>query len=243
MVFTNFSVVSGYGKGVVVSAGRDSHMIASEAISNAPAKVLKEDRVSRGLRHLAMYMASVSGLGALIYVVVWACWLRVSFPWSWTSVASSALHVAAVGVPVGLQLSLTSGIYIVRRKLRRHTDLIVKNILSVLSLSGIDVVLVDKTGTLTRNSLEIASVFYAQQDVDIDSCFQTPDVSSSGHKTALEQFLDLCDFVSRDHVHSVATNQIEKTLFDFSRRNRPWSKKLVEECKLVDEIEFNSSIK
>ena len=103
-------------------------------------------------------------------------------------------------------------------------------------MSGIDVVLTDKTGTLTQNSLEVAGVFYSTKEIDVDLCSQESDVFLGG-EAALKELIEMCDFCSSD-TSETATNLVEKALLEFAQKNLP--KKLIESYKVENDVEFNS---
>jgi magnesium-transporting ATPase (P-type) len=228
MAFRNFLVVNGFGRGIVVSANNQNY-IANDKNDG-------HDSISRDLSHIAINIALMSTFFAILYLIVWVSSLRLSsyYTWSWRDVVYATLNVAFVGMPIGLPVSFMVGLYLVSRGLHK-SRVFVKSIFSILLTNNIDVVLTDKTGTLTRNSLEVASVLYSTNEVDVD------DVYLSG-QVALEQLLDLCDFCTQES--SVALNLMEQALFEFAQKNRPPGlKKLSEEFQVIDQIEFNNNMK
>lgn len=231
MAFTNFYVVSGSGHGIVTSLGYQNP--TSENISNF------KNLIYKGLNRFTCLIVITSIISSLAYLIFWACFLRYRYTFSWIQVISNTLNQLLTCCPIGLSVVITTGLLIVVQKLRK-SDIIVKNIFSITSASGIDVVLTDKTGTLTRNSVEVANVFYSTKELPIDLCLESPDVYL-GAEYGLKELFDLCDFcTSLDR----CSNVIQRVLFEFVQKNRsPTSKPLSEAYEIVNEIEFNSSNK
>lgn len=79
------------------------------------------------------------------------------------------LAVAISGVPFGLPISVTLALFLVSRELKKG-KILVKNVFAIDSANSIDVLITDKTGTLTWNKLKVHNVFIGSQEIDIDSC-------------------------------------------------------------------------
>lgn len=229
MAFTNFYVFSGYGRGIVVS-------LQNEIDHSRANTKLRKSRIIKGLDRLALILSILVFLSSAAYLIVYAAWLRFFIDYSFKHVAAHTLGIASTIIPVGLPVTLTLGLFIAYRKLARH-DIIIKNIYSIYSMADVDVVLTDKTGTLTQNSLEVTDVIYSTCEIDLDLCIQSTDVYLGGAR-ALGDVLDLCEFVTVDSVNST-----EKALFEFSRKNKPGSRPLSEFYDVIDELKFNSNSK
>lgn len=115
----------------------------------------------------------------------------------------------------------------------------VKNVYVIKSMNTVNVVLTDKTGTLTRNSVEISNVFYSTKEICVDLCYESPEVYL-GAQNGLRELIDLCDFCMPDNYNP---NMVERALYDFAVRNRPSTKKIINEYEIIDEISFNSNNK
>lgn len=251
MAFTNFLVVNGYGQGVVVSTGNQSHMsaITKPLPQRRNLSSSHSNPIDRGLDQLAYATIFLSTISTSIYLIVWATWIRPNYNVSTRYVIWNVLNIMVTGLPVGLPVVLIAGLFLVLQKLRRF-DIVIKNIFAITSMSGIDVVLTDKTGTLTRNTLEVDGVFYSNKEIDVDLCSQYSEVFL-GARAALNELLELCDFCcSNDDADETtqAQNQnnkhgnlIERTLSQFAEKNM--KRRLKEDYECIDEILFNSTNK
>ena len=229
MAFTNFYTLSGIGRGIVVS-------LQNEIDNSRENSRIRKSRIIKGLDRLALILSSLSLIASVVYLIAYFAWLRPILDYSFKHIAAHTVGVSSSVIPVGLPVTLTLGLFIAYRKLSRH-DIIIKNIYSIYSMADVNVVLTDKTGTLTQNSLEVTDVIYSTCEIDVDLCEQTPDVYLGGDR-ALGDLLDLCEFATVDPFNST-----EKALFEFSRKNKPGSRPLSEFYDVIDEIKFNSNSK
>ena len=237
MAFKNFSVLYGNGHGIVVSIENYTSFI--KIIKDTKKQKKQNNLIREGFNKLAIIIFSLAVLNAAFYLIFWATWLRNNFDFDWLEVKENVILMVTCGIPIGLPMTVTIGLFIVMSNLRK-LDIIVKNIYSLYTISGIDVVLTDKTGTLTQNGLKISNVYYSTKEIDVDHCHQSPDVYL-GAQDGLSELLDLCDFCL-DNENSTQS-ELDTTLFEFSRKNRPHCKKLFDEYQVVEEIKFSSTNK
>lgn len=233
MAFTNFMVIGGYGQGLVVSTADQSfinQIYQKTSDSNNP--------IVKGLNILAFIVITLSFISVFIYLTVWFGYLRHVYYSTGLLVLTNVLNLIATGIPFGLPVVITAGLFVILHRLRK-SDIVVKNIFDIASLSGIDVVLTDKTGTLTRNSVEITNVFYSTKEINVDLCYESPDVYL-GARNGLKELLDLCDFCCPE---GSCSNMIEKVLFEFAQRNRAGSSRLIHMYDIIDEVVFTSTNK
>jgi P-type Ca2+ transporter type 2C len=73
-----------------------------------------------------------------------------------------ALGVAAI--PEGLPVVATSVLVRAMRKLRKH-GMVVRRLASAETLGGVDVICIDKTGTLTRNEMRLEALDFGERSV------------------------------------------------------------------------------
>lgn len=237
MAFMSFYVLSGSGQGIVVSVLNQSYM--KEITKGVHTANNASNRVDRGLNQFALFIILFALALTLIYILIWAVSLQYHISLSTTDLITNILDLITTGIPIGLPVSITAGLLIVLKKLNK-LDIVVKSIFDIPWMSNIDVVLTDKTGTLTYNSIRVTNVLYSTKEIDVDLCIQSSDVYL-GAENGLGELLDLCDFctVDDDLSYSQAT-AVERVLYEFARKNRPSSKPLCKTFEKAAEIEFNS---
>lgn len=151
MAFSGTTVVGGIGRGVVVATGlatevgRISGLLGDVTVLTTPL-VEQMNRFARWLTVMILILAAM--LLAFGYFVG-------HIPFDEIFLAVVGLTVAAIpeGLPAVLTITLAMG---VQRMAQRHV--IVRKLPSIETLGAVSVICSDKTGTLTRNEMMVASV-------------------------------------------------------------------------------------
>ncbi len=151
IAFSGTTVVGGTGRGVVVATGfsteigRISGMLRDVGVLTTPL-VEQMNRFARWLTAMILVLAAV--LLAFGYFVG-------HIPFDEMFMAVVGLTVAAIpeGLPAVLTITLAIG---VQRMAQRHV--IVRKLPSIETLGAVSVICSDKTGTLTRNEMMVASL-------------------------------------------------------------------------------------
>ncbi len=149
MIFRGTYAVAGSAKAVVVATGRDTQVgkigtVAEEIQTDMPIK--KElDRLS----YVILFFIIVLCLALLIIG------LLTGRPTQELIITLTALFICVIpeGLPVVLTLVLVTGVYRMAKK-----NVLVKRMQAVEGLGRTQVILTDKTGTLTRNEMMVACV-------------------------------------------------------------------------------------
>jgi Ca2+-transporting ATPase len=150
MLFMGTTVTSGYGRGVVVATGRDTEMgrIADLAESAEDTKAPLQE----GLEHLSRRLAIVVVAGAVVLVGVGLLRGR-----DLAEVVEIAVALAIAVVPEGLPAVATLTLAIGMRRMAAGNAL-VRRLPAVETLGSTTIVCSDKTGTLTRNQMDVVEV-------------------------------------------------------------------------------------
>ena len=149
MVFKGTSILSGSGTALVVATGIDTqigqlHRTIEEIDTDIPLK--KElDRLS--------YI--ILGFILLMCVLLLVIGLVAGRPWQELVVMLTALFICVIpeGLPLVLTLVLVTGAYRMARQ-----KVLIRNLQGVEALGRTDVIVIDKTGTLTRNEMMVTNV-------------------------------------------------------------------------------------
>jgi Ca2+-transporting ATPase len=143
-------VTGGSGQGVVVATGVHSQIGAIQAMVNAarpPATPLQRqlDRLGTQLVWIsAAICASVFGIGLLR-------------GFGWLPMLSSTVALAVAAVPEGLPAVATTTLALGIRRMRSQRVLI-RQLAAVETLGAVEVLCLDKTGTLTMNRMRVHSL-------------------------------------------------------------------------------------
>lgn len=158
MLFKGTLVLAGTGKAVVVATGAKTiigtmHGAVEETETDMPLK--------RELTRLSHWL--------LVFVLITCAFIFVvgfllGNPFRELLVMTVALFICVVpeGLPVVLTLALVNGVYRMARQ-----GVLVKRMQAVEGLGRTDVIVIDKTGTLTRNEMMVTRVLTADRDLQV----------------------------------------------------------------------------
>jgi len=161
MVWSGTLVASGQGRGVVVATGattqigRISGMLANVEMLTTPLV----EQMAVFSRWLTALILAVAGL-LLVYG-----YLVADFAFADIFMVVVGLSVSAIpeGLPAVLTITLAIG---VRAMARRHA--IVRRLPAIETIGSVSVICTDKTGTLTRNEMMVASLITAPQQYRVE---------------------------------------------------------------------------
>ncbi|NBN63068.1 cation-transporting P-type ATPase [Pannonibacter tanglangensis] len=151
MAYSGTMVTQGTAGGVVVATGRQteighiSRMLSSVETLTTPL-VVQMDRFARWLTAFILTVAAlILVFGALV----------LAYPFTDLFMAVVGLSVAAIpeGLPAVLTITLAVGVKAMARR-----NAIVRRLPAIETIGAVSVICTDKTGTLTRNEMMVASV-------------------------------------------------------------------------------------
>ncbi len=160
MVFMNTYVVRGHGKGVVVATGMRTEVgkIAKAVGESVEKKTHLEIELERFGGFLAKVVLAIAVLVFILFLI-----RNPTIEGALSALlVSVSLAVAAVpeGLPAVVTITLALG---VRRMAKRNA--LVRRLKSVETLGSVDVICTDKTGTLTKNKMEVAEVWGDEEKI------------------------------------------------------------------------------
>ncbi|KAJ2738055.1 hypothetical protein GGI20_006335, partial [Coemansia sp. BCRC 34301] len=160
-------VTQGSGVGVVVATGDSTVMgrIAKMTTSKKTEKTLLQIEIKR----FVVIVACLSIVAGTTLLVMWAAWLRKSYP---TFLLISDAFVNSMGViiafvPEGLPICLTLTLTLVAKRMQRQ-NVLVKNLTTVETLGSVNVICSDKTGTLTQNCMALVHAGFLDVAISAD---------------------------------------------------------------------------
>ena len=163
MVYKGTSIVGGSGLGIVVTTGMGTelgHISSLVAGASSRETPLQRDLDSLG-RRLVLITLFITAAIAITGLLAGRSTLE-------TINTSVALAVAAVpeGLPIVATLALANGM----RRMAQHNALI-ENLLAVETLGSVDLILTDKTGTLTENRMVLSTLSVGDGEIDLSGGF------------------------------------------------------------------------
>lgn len=158
MVFKGTTVVSGTGRAIVVATGRETSVgKIGEAISGiASGFPMKED-----VRALSRGILVVTG-GIAIFLSLFGLLSGMTVREIFSLAVALAVSVIPEGLPVILTLVLALGVW---RMSRKHV--LVKNLQAIEAMGQMNVLALDKTGTITKNELTVREVLAGRKRFEV----------------------------------------------------------------------------
>lgn len=154
MVFQGTYITAGYGRAIVIATGEKTeigkiHRTIEEIKTEMPLKKEVDRLAFIILIFILIVCFCLFGIGVI-----------AGKPLAELLVMLTALFICVVpeGLPVVLTLVLVSGVYRLAKQ-----QVLVKNLQAVEALGRSNIIIIDKTGTLTRNEMMISSVWCADR--------------------------------------------------------------------------------
>ncbi|KAN0129017.1 sodium-potassium ATPase [Lactarius tabidus] len=146
--------VSGSGLGLVFQIG--DHTVFGRIAKLSSVAPTSMTTLQREILRFVIIIASLAATVALIIVILWASWLRHSFP-NYIDTSELLIDVVSVMVafiPEGLPIAVTLSLAKVANTLSKH-KVLCKSLSIVETLGSVNVLCSDKTGTLTQNKMHV----------------------------------------------------------------------------------------
>ncbi len=167
MVFSGTSVSSGYGEAVVVATGLNSELgkISKDLLETSSVSLPLEKKVVK-LSHLIAI--SVGIIAGLVFVVG----LLRGIPTReiFGAVVGLSVSIIPEGLPVVVTIVLAKGVWRMAR-----AKAIVRQMAAVEAMGTADVLLVDKTGTITTGNMLIKQVFLDGNQFTVEGAGYMPE--------------------------------------------------------------------
>jgi magnesium-transporting ATPase (P-type) len=161
MAFSGTIVVGGAGRGVVVATGESSEIgrisgLLSRVETLTTPLIRQMDRFARWLTILILLIAAIL-LGFGYFVA------NYSFPDLFMAVVGLTVAAIPEGLPAVMSITMAIGVQAMARR-----NAIVRRLPAIETLGSVSVICTDKTGTLTRNEMMVASVAAGRDVFSVD---------------------------------------------------------------------------
>ena len=151
MVFSGTSIAAGRGLGIVTSIGMNTeigkiaHLVAAEKEVQTPMQQ-KLNNLGKSIGRIVLVIAFIIGIEQFIYGQ------------NLLNALISAIALAVAAVPEGLPAVVTISLALGTKRLLKQKALI-RNLSSAETLGSVDVICVDKTGTLTEGLMKVTEIY------------------------------------------------------------------------------------
>ena len=248
MVFRGTYILSGYGKAIVVATGENTRI-------GTLRKTIEEIKTDIPLKHeLDRLSYFILLLIFAICILLLIVGLLTGHPFKELMVMLTALFICVIpeGLPVVLTLVLVTGAY---RMARQHV--LIKNLQGVEALGRTDVIVIDKTGTLTRNEMMVTEIFTNSRlyEVTGEGYFEDGEITYEGNKVeiagnlkeigiacALLNSAELM-FNKKLNLFEIKGDPTEAALYVFAKKLGFDQETLAKGYKELCEIPFSSDLK
>lgn len=164
IAFMTSLITNGSGKGVVIKTGDDT-MIGN--ITKMTTKTKNEQTsLQKDITRFVILIAILAGVTSSLIAIVWGTYLNPYFPGflDVSGMLVNLISVAVAFVPEGLPVSVTLVLLIMAKRMAKN-NILVKNLTTLETLSAVNVICSDKTGTLTKNIMHVNSVLIGEEKI------------------------------------------------------------------------------
>jgi len=172
MVFSGTMVVSGDGKALVCATGLDAETgrIASLISSAKDFPTRLQQRLTRLSKHLAVAVLLVGALTVIAFLLV----VKHVTPEVFLDILLFGVSLGVAAAPEALGTVITLALAVGTRRLAA-IGAIVRKLSALDTLGAVDIILCDKTGTLTHNRMSVVSILVQGRHYDRQSLRDEPD--------------------------------------------------------------------
>ena len=203
------NVISGQGKGVVIKTGLDTFM----GKMNIKKEVVKEETTfDKGMNHITGLLIRCMVLICILVFVIYGL-IRNNVNDAILFALSVAVGITPSMLPMIVNVNLTKGSKSLAKK-----KTLVKSIKSIQNLGSMDTLCTDKTGTLTKNNIELQKYINVEGEDDdyVLKCAYINSFLSAGYKNIVDKAI-----IQYAKSHNVTINDYEKIdeiPFDYMRK-------------------------
>ena len=203
------SVISGHGKGVVIRTGLDTYI---GKINKKKEVVKQETTFDQGMNRitslLIRYMVVISIAVFIIYGMI-----RGNIKEALLFALSVAVGITPSMLPMIVNVNLTKGSKSLAKK-----NTLVKSIKSIQNLGSMDVLCTDKTGTLTKNNIELQRYINIKGEDDdyVLKCAFVNSSLSAGYKNIIDKAIN--EYGKSHNIDIEDYKKIDEIPFDYMRK-------------------------
>ena len=203
------NVISGQGQGVVIKTGLDT-LIGK---MNLKKELVKEDTTfDKGMNHITALLIKCMIIICILVFIIYGM-IRGNISEAILFSLAVAVGITPSMLPMIVNVNLTRG-----SKALAKRNTLVKSIKSIQNLGSIDVLCTDKTGTLTKNSIELQKYINVEGNDDeyILKCAYVNSYLSAGYKNIVDKAI--IQYAKSHNVDISNYKKIDEIPFDYTRK-------------------------
>jgi len=213
IAFMGTYVRDGQGIGVVIATGKDTYLGKTAQLLKS---IKRKSEFQKSMGKISYTLMKVVLVSVVIIFFINALLVRDIISTLLFSVAL-AIGMVPEALPIVITIALSSGALMLAKK-----NVVVKRLVSVEDLGNVDIVCVDKTGTITENKLTLDTY-----------C----DIDGNPEEKVLRYSL-LCNAIRKE---KDVGNPIDTVLWKYGKEK--FGTKNLEECPIIKEMPFDSTRK
>ncbi len=248
-IFQGTLVVSGYAKAVIVSTASKTEMgkIADSLKETIQPKLHFNEKVSQ----LAYQMATFAVVGSLIVFSIGFFVNKLDFIDIFLFTIASLVSAIPEGLPAVLIIVLTVG---ARRMAKRNA--LIRHLPAVETLGVATIITTDKTGTITRNTMNVENIITLDKEIKISGEGWEPIGRFYENKKLINPLKNhelnktltisaLCNksnLIRKGNEFEITGDPTEAALLVLSKK-AGLDKKRIKNCEIIDDLNFSSDLK
>ena len=203
------NVISGHGKGIVIRKGLETYV---GKMNKKKETVKSETTFDQGMNHittlLIRYMVVISVAVFIIYGMI-----RGNIKEALLFALSVAVGITPSMLPMIVNVNLTKGSKALAKK-----NTLVKSIKSIQNLGSMDILCTDKTGTLTKNNIELQKYINikGKDDEYVLKCAFVNSYLATGYKNIVDKAIN--EYGKAHKVDIKDYKKIDEIPFDYMRK-------------------------
>ena len=203
------NVISGHGKGVVIKTGLDTFI----GKMNTKKEVVKEETTfDKGMNHITSLLIRCMIMICILVFIIYGM-IRNNVNEAILFALSVAVGITPSMLPMIVNVNLTKGSKSLAKK-----NTLVKSIKSIQNLGSMDTLCTDKTGTLTKNNIELQRYINVEgkDDEYVLKCAYINSYLSTGYKNIVDKAI--IQYAINHNVDISDYSKIDEIPFDYMRK-------------------------
>ena len=204
-----YNVISGQGKGIVIKTGLDT-FIGKMNLKKEPVK--EDTTFDKGMNHITALLIKCMVIICILVFIIYGM-IRGNLSEAILFALAVAVGITPSMLPMIVNVNLTRGSKALAKK-----NTLVKSIKSIQNLGAIDVLCTDKTGTLTKNNIELQKYINVEgkDDEYILKCAYINSYLSTGYKNIVDKAI--IQYAKSHNVDISNYKKIDEIPFDYTRK-------------------------